>query len=85
MKYQNEELSVSLIIERSLKDKKIEPIPRVKDLYHVSRGCRNLAVLPRYIHHKYPIVNGLSNIDLMGVTIAKHNALLQRLINKKVF
>lgn len=76
------QLSITTLLEQIMHGNRIEPIKRVKCLYHVKRGRRNLPERPRHVAHTYAIKGGISNSDLMLENISANNALFQRLHKK---
>ena len=59
--------------------KTVEPVKRVKSLFHVKRGFRNSDVVPHHITHKYEIIDGITRTRLLLENIEQNNALLAKL------
>lgn len=71
--------SLSELMYRVMNGKTVEPVKRVKSLFHVQRGFRNFSVLPSNISHKYEIINGITRTQLLLENIEQNNALFAKL------
>lgn len=83
--YKHQSISSIVEITLSKNDKCYEPVKRVKDLSHVSKGFRDKIVEPHFVKHTYPISGGVSIIEIMLENLTKNNSIMKKIIEGNIY